>query len=148
MENERKILAERYLRGVYGGDPSVVDALAAENVVSSYPIFARLFGTPALHGQQAVKRFVRGFSSRWTEAQVTIHEAIAEEERVVFLWSFCARRVDDTETAPPPDSPLHAWGGITLFRFNTAGRITAEIGEESTPGPWARLTDRPADTSL
>ena len=33
----------------------------------------------------------------------------------------------------------YSWGGITLFHFNESGKIIAEIGEESSPGPFERL---------
>lgn len=138
MNDKRHIVAERYFRGVYSGDPSVVDALAAEDIVCSYPIFERLFGTPALRGRQALKAFVRRFGSRWAEPQLTVHETVAEGARVVLLWSFRARSVDVAESAAAASRYTHEWGGITLFRFDDAGKIAAEIGEESTPGPWAR----------
>jgi hypothetical protein len=54
MEEERKTQAERFSRGIYGGDPSVVDDLAAKDLVASYPIFESLFGTPAIRGRAAL----------------------------------------------------------------------------------------------
>lgn len=130
MEDELKNRAQEYFRGVYGGEPEVVDTLAAKDVVSTYPIFKNLFKTPALQGQTAVKDFALGFSQRWDNAQIKFHEAIAEGSQVVLLWSFRARRVETKEE--------HSWGGITYFRFDVSGRIVAEIGEESTPGPFER----------
>lgn len=34
---------------------------------------------------------------------------------------------------------VYSWGGITVFNFDESGKIIEEIGEESSPGPWARL---------
>lgn len=133
MEMEYKLLAERFFRGVYGGDPSVVDDLAGADVVISYPIFARLFNTPAIRGREAVKAFAVGFGTRWRDGQVTIHEAIEDKDRVVLLWSFRARRADSDEQ--------HSWGGISFFRFDETGKIIAEVGEESEPGLYARLAN-------
>ena len=141
MKEKRKALAERFLRGVYGGDPSVVDDLADDDIVSSYPIFERLFNTPVIRGREAVKRFATGFGNRWVDAQITIHEAVAEGDRVVFLWSFRARNVGSSQQDEPLTDQEHSWGGITLFRFNRSDKIVAEIGEESTPGPVGRVTD-------
>ena len=67
------------------------------------------------------------FCQRWTDAQISIHDTVAEGDRVVFLWSFQARPVGAPDTDPPS-----GWGGITLFRFDEAGKIVAEVGEEST----------------
>jgi PBP1b-binding outer membrane lipoprotein LpoB len=38
-DSERKAVAERFFRGVYGGNPTVVDELAGPDIVVSYPIF-------------------------------------------------------------------------------------------------------------
>ena len=138
IEEERKLLAERFFRGVYGCEPSVVDELASDDIVVSYPIFERLFNTPAIRGQEAVKEFATGFCNRWTDAQITIHEAIAEGDRVVLLWNFRGRNIGSSRPDVEPTNQEHSWGGITLFRFDEAGKIVAEIGEESTPGPVER----------
>jgi hypothetical protein len=139
MEEERKALAERFLRGVYGGDPTVVDDLAAEDVVSSYPVFERLFGTPCIRGRAALKEFATGFGQRWADGQITIHEAVAAGDSVVLVWEFRARRVAAASEEPPPTDQVHHWGGITFFRFNASGKIVLELGEESAPGPVARV---------
>ncbi len=141
MKAERKALAERFFRGIYGCEPSVVDDLAADSVVVSYPIFKQLYNIDAFRGREAVKDFATGFCSRWTNAQFTFHDAIAEGDNVVLLWSFSARFVGSGTSQPgqPPLNQEQSWGGITLYRFDSAGKIVAEIGEESTPGPIERL---------
>lgn len=127
---DRKAAAERFFRGVYGCGPEVVPELAADSVAISYPIFQELFNTLAIRGNGNVEAFATGFCTRWKEAEVTVHEAIAEGDRVVLVWSYRARNV--------ADGALHSWGGISLFQFDHAGRIIAEIGEESAPGPFER----------
>ncbi|MGA8263291.1 MAG: nuclear transport factor 2 family protein [Ignavibacteriaceae bacterium] len=136
---EQKALAEQYIRGVYGCDSTVVDNLAADSIIISYPIFEKLFNTPAIRGKEAVRHFVSHFCSRWKEPKYTFHEAIAESGKVVLVWSFKARFVGSQQTDVPPTNQLQKWGGITLIRFNEAGKITAEIGEESDPGPFERV---------
>jgi uncharacterized protein (TIGR02246 family) len=130
---------ERFMRGVYGCDPSVVDELAADSVVLSYPIFEQLYHTPALRGRQAVRRFAEGFCSRWKDGRFTFHESLADGDDVVLVWSFRARFVGPASPGGPAPGEEQAWGGITLYRFDDSGKITAEIGEESTPGPMARI---------
>ena len=113
-DSERKAVAERFFRGVYGGDPSVVDELAGPDIVVSYPIFQELFNTPALRGRVAVRDFASGFGQRWVDARITIHEAVEEEDRVVLVWSFQARNVGSSRPDLPASSEERAWGGMAL----------------------------------
>ena len=136
---EQKALAEQYIRGVYECDSTIVDNLAADSIVISYPIFEKLFNTPAIRGKDAVRNFVGHFCSRWKEQKYTFHEAIAESGKVVLVWSFKARYVGPQQPGGPPANQVQKWGGITLIRFNEAGKIEAEIGEESDPGPYGRV---------
>jgi hypothetical protein len=136
---ERKKLAEQYFRSVYGGDTSGIDSLVSEDVVSSYPVFEQILGTKTISGRDALKDFALGFVERWKDEKIRIDEAVAEGESVVLVWTFSAMSTKTT-----PDSSLvaghtYSWGGITLFHFDESGRITGEIGEESSPGPFERL---------
>lgn len=136
-------IAERYFSAIYGGDLSAIDALADKDIVVSYPIFQTVYNAPAIHGREAVKRFATHFCSRWTDAQFTIDEAVDEGDRLAIVWSFQARNVGAIRPGAPPDNQVHHWGGISLLRFNRAGQVVAEIGEESEPGPTARLKGGP-----
>jgi len=138
-------LAERYFRGVYGCDPSVVDELAAADIVISYPIFQTIFGQPVLRGRKAVKRLVENFCRTWADPQLTVHDAITQGNTVVFLWNFQARNIGMLPGGQQPTNRVHDWGGITFFRFDSEGKIVAEIGEESEPGPVDRVRKGGAD---
>lgn len=137
----RKAAAERFFRGVYGGKPDVVNELADDNIVASYPIFQRIFGVSTIRGIEAYRKHAANFDNNWTDAEITIHHAIAENDFVVLTWSFRARRIDSGESASASTAEKQSWGGITLFEFNKDNKITAEIGEESEPGPLKRLAD-------
>lgn len=136
---ERARLAERFFRGVYGGDPRVVDELAAEDIVISYPIFEQLFGSPFIRGKRAVKDFAIRFGRKWANPEIQVEELVADGSRVVLVWTFEAREVGGTGSAPEATGAVHNWGGISVFRFDQADRIVAEFGEESEPGPVHRL---------
>lgn len=136
---ERKARAESFVRGVYGCDPSVVDELAADSVVVSYPNFVALYGTSAFRGRDRVRGFARRFCDRWTEPRFTVHEALADGADVALVWSFRARYVGPELPGGPTPGEEQGWGGISLYRFDESGRIAAEIGEESSPGPMARI---------
>lgn len=133
--------AERFFRGVYGCDSSVVDELASDDVVVSYPIFKTIFATSSIRGRAAVRKFASGFCERWAEPHITIHESVGDEDKVVLVWSFRARNVGSARQGIQPTHQEHSWGGITLYRFDKNGKIVAEIGEESEPGPIQRLSD-------
>ena len=140
-DKEHKAIAEKYINGLYGCNPSVVDELAADSIVITYPIFEKIFGSPVIRGRDSVKSFSNHFCSTWKDAQFTFHETIAEGNQVVIVWSFKARNVGSIQGRAPTNQE-HSWGGITLFRFNEEGKITAEIGEESEPGPIGRLNNQ------
>lgn len=131
MDPTLKIQAQQYFQGVYCGQPAAVMDRVDEEIVLSYPIFQQLFGASVLRGLKALEHFMADFSGSWTEGEVTFHETIAEDRKVVLVWSFTARRIETNQ--------VHHWGGVTLIRFNEAGKVIAEIGEESTPGPIARV---------
>jgi len=137
----RKAAAERFFRGVYGGNPDVVNELADINIVASYPIFETIFGLATIRGIEAYRKHAANFNNNWTDAEITIHHAIAENNFVVLTWSFQARRIDSDESAGASTAENQSWGGITLFEFNKNNRIVAEIGEESEPGPLERLAN-------
>ena len=140
IDTKREDAAIEFLRGMYTGDLSVIDRLAAPDIVVSYPIFEDVFGEPTIAGRSAVRNFAKGFSERWVDGEVIVHDVIIRGDTAVVVWGFRARRAvsdsDDRST-----SPENAWGGITLYRFDEEDRIVFEIGEESTPGPAARVSD-------
>lgn len=140
VDRERTETAQEWFRGIYGSDPDVVDRLAAEDVYVTYPIFNALFKTPVVRGKQAVKELAVGFAKRWKETEIEYHETIIQGDQVVLLWSFRGRNVGSAREGVEPTNEIHSWGGITLIRFNADGKIVAEIGEESEPGPIGRLS--------
>ncbi len=132
--------AERFFRGVYGCNARVINELASEDVVVSYPVFQTVFGKPALRGRVAVRAFAERFCKKWADAEFQFHDAVADRHRVVLVWSFSARPTDHEATFQ-----RSSWGGISLFRFDSHGKITHEMGEESEPGPIGRLEQAGAD---
>jgi len=127
--------AERFFRGVYGCDDTEWSVVASPEVRMSYPIFAERFGTPTLEGLAAVEAFSANFCRHWSDPSITVHEAIEDRDRVVLVWSYSA---DDRGADSGADVRV-SWGGISVFHFDGSGRVSAEFGEESTPGPYARI---------
>ncbi len=132
-KSEHIVIAERYFRGVYTSDLSVVDDLVAEDITVSYPIFESLFGSPTLQGREAVRSLVTWFEQRWADTQIEFIETVSEGDRVVLMWSLRARYIVPLERDQQAINPEHIWSGISLFRFDNAGKIVEEIGYESKP---------------
>ena len=130
--------AELLFRSVYEGKTENIDSLVSDDIVASYPIFEEIFNKKALRGKAAYTEFAEGFNKKWKDAKVIIHETICEGDKVVLVWSFSATKVGDMNQDANLDTKF-SWGGISLFRFDTAGKIKEEIGEESSPGPFYRL---------
>ncbi|QQS42898.1 MAG: nuclear transport factor 2 family protein [Acidobacteriota bacterium] len=143
-DSEQKKKAENFFSGLYGCRPEVVDKLGAKDIVVSYPIFERIFKKRSITGKDEVRGFAERFCSRWTNATVRVDHAVEEGNTVVLMWSFSAVSAVDAEGMPPKGTSS-SWGGISLFRFDEDGRIALEVGEESTPGPAARLAGGPPD---
>jgi hypothetical protein len=135
--------AEQYFRSVYACAPPAVAALAADSIVVSYPIFDSLFGTPAIRGRTAVSDFSARFCSRWSNPQITIHDAVQDGNRVVLVWGFQAVAPASGTDTVFVDAEPRRWGGITYLRFDSRGLVVEEIGEESAPGPAERVGGRP-----
>ncbi len=129
--------AEALFRSVYEDlDTMVIDQIASEKIVSSYPVFIQIFDKKALHGKKEYKEFAMRFNGRWKNSKVTIDETISEGNRVVLIWTFSAQRVEENEAGSIEEQ---SWGGITIFRFDDTGKVIEEIGEESSPGPYGRI---------
>ena len=88
---------------------------------------------------ESLKEFIVRFGQRWAEPEFEFHETVSDADRVVLVWSFAARRIASQRPGEPAPNDIHRWGGITLYRFDGRGKIVAEIGEESEPGPIGRL---------
>lgn len=138
-------MAEQYFRDLATCDLSEITELTSKNIVVSYPIYNQILHKPAIRGRQEVLDFYAGFCNRWKDPQITIEESIAEGNQVVLIWSYQARNVGSPIKGQTPSGKVEHWGGITMLRFNEAGKISLEIGEESAPGPFGRILETNAD---
>lgn len=121
-------------QAVYGTGNADITSLVTEDVVISYPVFETIFKKKVLRGREAYLAFANRFKTRWKNRKMQLHEAIEEDGRVVLVWSFSAT----SNNPEAPSDQLQNWGGITYYRFDAHGRVRAEIGEESAPGPFGR----------
>lgn len=132
--------AERYFSAVYGCQRELVDSVVADSIVVSYPVFESIFGAPAIRGRDAVGRFAEHFCETWRHPETTIHEAVQDGRTIVLLWAFRASPAPVDSVADPGPSAPQTWGGITWLRFDDEGKVVLDLGEESSPGPMARIS--------
>jgi len=128
-----KASAERFLQGVYGGDDSVIQELASADIVVSYPAFT-------IRGMDGVRELSKSFADGCDDYRTTIHETIAEGDRVVLVWSGRGRCAASDGSNPEVREEV-SMGGITVYEFDTNGKIVRELGEDSMPGPYGRLSN-------
>jgi hypothetical protein len=128
-----KASAERFLQGVYGGDDSVIQDLASPDIVVSYPAFT-------VRGVEGFREISKSFADTCDDFRTTIHETIAEADRVVLVWSSHGRCATSDGSNPEVKEEL-SMGGITVYQFDTNGKIVREVGEDSMPGPYGRLSN-------
>ena len=131
-----EMAAQRFFSAVYGCTGESLDSLADPDVRISYPIFSERLGAPVLEGRDAVERFSAGFCRRWSNPDITFHEVISDSGHVVLVWSYTAINSSDGDVG----GGEVGWGGISVFEVDELGRVVTEYGEESTPGPFARLS--------
>lgn len=134
-EAEQIAVAKRFFHGVYSSDSSVIDEFAAANITISYPAFEKLFGKPALQGQEDVKGLVTWFEKWWTVTKIDFPEAMSEGNKVFIKWRLIADYAGPVREDQKHIDPAHIWEGIALFRFDENGKISEETGFESEPLP-------------
>ena len=141
--------AESFFRGVFECDARAIRANGARDVSVSYPSFENLLGRPTVRGLEEVQDLSSRFCQRWMNPSITIHESVSNAGRVVLVWSLQAGDRSDGRESAMGDiiHPVGSWGGISYFRINRSGRVMSEIGEESTPGPMARILRGGGDTT-
>ena len=93
---------------------------------------------PTWRGDGRLIYFAIGFGKRWIDASLTVRQVIDDGDAVVLVWEFQARSAiyDNSGDTEPR---VKTWGGVSLYRFNESNQIMLELGEESRPGPVARV---------
>lgn len=139
---DRSELARTFFEAVYTGQLDKADSLMADSMISSYAIFQQMINKSTLKGREAYLSFQEGFNERWKDRSVFIHETIAEERDVCIMWSFSATwaNLDTSIRVPFEFGKEYSWGGISIVSFDDSDKVIREVGEESNPGPFSRLS--------
>ena len=113
----KKERAKQFFQNVYACNSEELKELIDDNFVSTYPAYQELFNKPGFKGKNEFINFSNGFKQRWKEGKIIFHEITAEDNRVVLLWSFSAKRSLDTDSADIKNEQKFSWGGITILYF-------------------------------
>jgi alpha-beta hydrolase superfamily lysophospholipase/predicted ester cyclase len=129
-ETNKAIVTRWFTEYWYNLDPSIVDELAAEDLVFSYPLHGEL------HGREPVKQTILELREAFPDMSFdVVGDLIAEGEYVVGRW-----KGGGTHTGPAfsklPLGALQAasgkrisFSGTTIYRV-VNGKVTEEIGQE------------------
>ncbi|RME73802.1 MAG: ester cyclase [Chloroflexi bacterium] len=123
--NVRRIIEEAWNQGKF----EVMDELYASNYVRHKPPF------PDIVGKAEAKKFVSDSRASYPDQHVTIHEQIAEGNKVVTRWTF-----KGTQTGVSPTTGLPPTGKfITFSGCNVTHWENGQIVEEWEYSDWLVL---------
>ncbi len=121
---ESKAIARRFGEVWNGGDLSVIDELAAPDLVVSYPLLPE-----PLHGPEAFKQFLTQLYAAFSDVSCSFDEVIGERDKVAVHWTFQFRHTGDRPGFPPPTGRTVRQTGITIYNI-VNGKVASEVGEE------------------
>lgn len=78
-----------------------------------------------------------------TQAAAELNHASGFSSEVITILYLSTRKVISSPNGTDSTGNMQSWGGITLYRFDDDGKISAEIGEEGAPGPFERSSVYP-----
>jgi ketosteroid isomerase-like protein len=132
---DNKALVRRYFEAGDRDDLSAWDQICSPDMVLNPG-----FGEP-IRGLDAVKAFTAGFHSAFSHLFLTVHDLIAEDDRVAARWT-----AGGTHTAPlgspggpiPPTGKQMAMQGISIVRL-AHGKIVEERVQPDMLGAMQQL---------
>lgn len=121
---ESKAIAVRFGQLWNGGDLSVIDELAAPDLVVSYPLLPE-----PVHGPEAFKQVLTQFYAAFSNVTCAFEEVIGEGDKVAARWRLRVTRTGEFPGFPPPTGKAISWSGMTIYHIAN-GKVASEIGEE------------------
>jgi len=119
VEDNKKIVL-RFLEEVWGqGDLSIVDDMIAESHVHH-------LSRRDVHGPEGVRQLVSWLHTFLPDLQITIHDLIAEADKVVIYFTFSGTDKGGYRDNPPSGKAV-TYSGIDIFRV-TGGKIVERWG--------------------
>jgi steroid delta-isomerase-like uncharacterized protein len=135
MSEANKALAKRWFEEVWneGRKETIRELLAAEAVIQE--------GNDASVGPEGFYPFFDRMQATFSDIHVTIHDAIAEDDKVCIRWSCMVRHTGHGVGIPPTNKTLHT-SGITVLRI-AGGKFVAGWQNWDMLGLMQQIKDEP-----
>jgi steroid delta-isomerase-like uncharacterized protein len=133
MSTEQNTEIATQFAQVWGrGSLSTIDELASPDLVVIYPVL------PApVHGPEGFKEVIRGVHAGLPDAELDIHETVAQGDRVALRWTLHGTH-EGTFAGVPPTGQQVRLDGITIYRL-ADGKVVEERGQEDALGMLQRM---------
>jgi len=135
LPEENKAIFERFIAELGKGNLAVVDEICAPGFAFHSPNFP---GWP--RGLEGAKKLASAGSSMFAEAETTIEDLFAAEDRVVLRMTIRGTYIGEPKLGFPRSGERFAMGGIAIYRF-VNGKIVDDWGIQvacptPTDLPW------------
>ncbi len=122
MSEENKAIVKRIVQEIWnGGNLDLADELIAPDYVDN------VSGTGSQVGPNGFKEAVNGVRDAFPDFVITINDMIAEDDKVVLVWTFIGTHKGELMGIAPTDK-LIEFDGIYLYRFKD-GKLMERSGK-------------------
>jgi steroid delta-isomerase-like uncharacterized protein len=122
MSEENKAIVKRIVQEIWnGGNLDLADELIAPDYVDN------VSGTGSQVGPNGFKEAVNGVRDAFPDFVITINDMIAEDDKVVLVWTFIGTHKGELMGIEPTDK-LIEFDGIYLYRFKD-GKLVERSGK-------------------
>jgi steroid delta-isomerase-like uncharacterized protein len=122
MSEENKAIVKRIVQEIWnGGNLDLADELIAPDYVDN------VSGTGSQVGPDGFKEAVNGVRDAFPDFVITINDMIAEDDKVVLVWTFIGTHKGELMGIAPTDK-LIEFDGIYLYRFKD-GKLVERSGK-------------------
>ena len=122
MSEENKAIVKRIVQEIWnGGNLDLADELIAPDYVDN------VSGTGSQVGPNGFKEAVNGVRDAFPDFVITINDMIAEDDKVVLVWTFIGTHKGELMSIAPTDK-LIEFDGIYLYRFKD-GKLMERSGK-------------------
>lgn len=127
-EASRRIIEECFNEGNF----DLIEQFCTPNIVSHDS------ARDDIRGTRAIKESIQGYRDAMSDLKLTVVDIIAEEDKVVLRWRGAGTN-DGALMGMPPTNRHSEVTGITIDRFDSAGRITETWTEWDNLGMLTQL---------
>ena len=139
MSDVNKALARRYPMEVFEGNTAIIDEIIADEFRDHDPQTPS--DTPP--GPDGARLISDAYRTALHDMRFTIHEQIAEGDRVLTRWTLNANHRGELMGAAPTGNPIE-FSGLTLLRISN-GKIAEEWSNWDGIGLLKQLGQVPGD---